>query len=323
VKLAGRVARPPQFVYFALLVMVAFLAEPSSFFRDWNEGRAAIIVVVPLLVLEMGSGSLRPLPSIRRSVPAYSILALSCAYYVVFAYPPVRSAMISSGVRAGVDPLIAQYSWVWGLDYAATSVFILALLVISKSRAITPLIYTVGMSSFLYIDVLLPFNSLGPFAYVVPPALEAVAAMVNPMGIGSVVASGNMLALRNAAGTMNLVVFWPSAGLDGIVIGLLVVVAMCVKLGTGWVRGAIYLAVGAAGSFLVNLLRIVLLVVYAFGNITDPKGFEAFHSVAGELVFLPWIVLYLLMILKFEGRIWSVPVAPNPLAGTDARTAKG
>ncbi len=160
------------------------------------------------------------------------------------------------------------------------------------------------MAAFLFIDVLLPENTLGPFGYVVPPVLQLVAGALDLFAPGAAHSQGNILMLQNSAGaTLNLQVFWPSAGLDGIVIGLLVVFAICVKTGTGWERGALYLGLGVVGSFLVNVLRLALLAGYALSNITNPQAFQAFHSVIGELIFIPWIVAFVVLILRRESRL--------------------
>ncbi len=137
----------------------------------------------------------------------------------------------------------------------------------------------------------------------VPPVLRLVAWTLDLFAPGADHSQWNVLMLQNSLGSMNLQVFWPSAGLDGIVIGLLVVFAICVKVGTGWARGALYLFLGVVGSFLVNVLRLAVLAVYAMSNITNPKAFEAFHSVAGELIFIPWIIVFVILILRRESRI--------------------
>ncbi len=293
----------PYLAYFALLVSVAFLADPISFTHSWNQGRSAMLAVVPLVFLETGRRSLSPLPGERKAILAWLTLGAATAYYFTFSQRPVFDYLVSLGTSIGVDKEIVQFSWVWGIDYAVTSVFILALLLLDRSsKTITPLIYTVGMASFLFIDVLLPANTLGPFGYVVPPVLNMVAGTLDLFTPGAAHSQGNILTLQNSLGSMNLQVFWPSAGLDGIVIGLLVVFAICVKAGTGWARGTLYLGLGFVGSFLVNVLRLVLLAAYAMSNITNPQAFEAFHSVVGELVFIPWIVAFVVLVLRRESR---------------------
>ncbi len=262
-----------------------------------------MLAIVPLVFLEAGRKSFAPLGR-RSALFAWATVGAAAVYYFAFAQPAVFNSIVSLGTSLGVDPAIVQFSWVWGIDYAVTSVFLVSLLLLDRgAKIITPLIYTVGMASFLFIDVILPENTLGPFGYVVPPVLQVVARTLDLFSPGAAHSQGNILTLQNSLGSMRLQVFWPSAGLDGIVIGLLVVLAICVKVGTGWSRGALYLAVGALGSFLVNVLRLVLLAEYAMSNITNEKAFEAFHSVVGELIFIPWIVGFVILILRREGRI--------------------
>lgn len=294
----------PYIVYFAALVLIAFLSNPLSFTRSWNEGRSAMLAIVPLVFLEAGRSSLAPLNGARKALAAWLTLAVSAVYYFAVAQPSVVNAIVSLGTSLGVNPTIVQYSWVWGIDYAVTSIFLVSLLLLDRgSKTITPLIYTIGMACFLFIDVLLPDNTLGPFGYVVPPVLKVVAGILNVFLPGAAHSQGNIMTLQNSIGEMRLQVFWPSAGLDGIVIGLLVVLAICVKAGTGWARGALYLAVGVVGSFLVNVLRLVILAAYAMRDITNQQAFQAFHSVIGELIFIPWIVAYVVLILRRESRI--------------------
>jgi thaumarchaeosortase len=296
--------RTPYIAYFAILVLIAFLADPYSFTRSWNQGRSAMLAIVPLVALEAGRKSLKPLDGGRKAAIAWLTLAAAAVYYFTVSQTVVVNAIVSWGTSLGVNSTIVQYSWVWGIDYTFTSIFLISLLLLDRgSKTITPLIYTVGMACFLFIDVLLPENTLGPFGYIVPPVLQVVAAVLDVIFPGAAHSSGNILMLHNNIGAMNLQVFWPSAGLDGIVIGLLVVFAICVKAGTGWARGTLYIVVGVVGSFLVNVLRLVVLASYAMNHITNPTAFQAFHSVIGELIFIPWIVAFVILILRRESRI--------------------
>jgi thaumarchaeosortase len=294
----------PYILYFAILVLIAFLADPYSFTRSWNQGRSAMLAIVPLIYLEAGRRSFKPLDSGKKALLAWLTLAAAALYYVVVSQTSVVNSIVSEGTNLGVNASIVQFSWLWGIDYAVTSVFLASLLLLDReSKTITPLIYTVGMACFLFIDVLLPENTLGPFGYVVPPVLRIVAWTLDLFSPGTAHSQGNILMLQNNVGSMNLQVFWPSAGLDGIVIGLLVVLAICVKVGTGWSRGAVYLILGVLGSFVVNVIRLVLLAEYALSNITNQFAFEAFHSVIGEIIFIPWIIIFVVLILRRESRI--------------------
>ncbi len=197
-----RAVGAPYIVYFAILVVVAFLADPLSFTRSWNQGRSAMLAIVPLVFLEAGRRSLAPLESRRKALLAWLTLGAAAVYYFAFAQPSVFNSVVSVGTSLGVNPTIVQFSWVWGIDYAVTSVFLVSLLLLDRgSKTITPLIYTVGMASFLFIDVLLPENTLGPFGYVVPPVLQMVAGALDLFVPGAAHSQGNILMLQNTSGT--------------------------------------------------------------------------------------------------------------------------
>ena len=66
------------------------------------------------------------------------------------------------------------------------------------------------------------------------------------------------------------------------------------------VRLAKYFGIGIAGTIFVNLIRIFSLSVYALKVTTDPQAWEEFHSVAGEIMFLPWLFIFLLVVTAIE-----------------------
>jgi len=65
-------------------------------------------------------------------------------------------------------------------------------------------------------------------------------------------------------------------------------------------RKIMYFAIGIAGTIFVNLIRIFSLSVYALKVTTDPHAWEEFHSVAGEIMFLPWLFIFLLVVTAVE-----------------------
>ena len=64
--------------------------------------------------------------------------------------------------------------------------------------------------------------------------------------------------------------------------------------------GHIRRVIGIAGTIFVNMIRIFSLSVYALKVTTDPKAWEEFHSVAGEIMFLPWLFIFLLVVTVIE-----------------------
>lgn len=298
-RLRGFLASPPGIFFFVALVLVAFASSPISFAYTWNQGLGALIFVPPLAFLELGRGSATKVRG-RRARAAYSILGVSAVYYVLSSQPFFTGPLAAFAIGWGVSPVIAQYSWVAAVDYAITSVFVIAFCLLD-SKPVTPWVYTLGMTSFLLVDTVLPYNSVWPLQALVGPTLQVVAAMVNFSGVGQAVASGNILSLSSATTSLSLEVFWPSAGLDGMIIAVLAVAAVSAKLRTGWKKGLGYTVLGLAGSLVVNTIRIGLLAIYGLSIGGNQQAFEAFHSVIGEILFLPWIAGYIFLIVRREG----------------------
>ncbi len=63
-----------------------------------------------------------------------------------------------------------------------------------------------------------------------------------------------------------------------------------------------YFVIGILGTVGVNMIRIFSLSVFALKVSTNAAEFEEFHSVAGEIMFLPWLFIFLLLVTAIETR---------------------
>ena len=77
----------------------------------------------------------------------------------------------------------------------------------------------------------------------------------------------------------------------------LVILVLMVKLDASKTRKIIYAVIGAAGTYFVNVIRITLIVLYITYISLD---FEAFHASIGEVLFIAWIFIYLILVIHFE-----------------------
>ncbi|MDA4128724.1 MAG: archaeosortase/exosortase family protein [Thaumarchaeota archaeon] len=301
-RLRSAISDPPVLAYYAALVIVAFASSPNSFALAWNEGRSAMLAIVPLVLLEMWRDCTRPLGSRKGSLIAYFVLLMATLYYTASSLPNVRTTLASFAVVFRASPDVSPFSWVATVDYAVGSLFVVLLsALILVNRPLTPAVYMLGTTSFLFVDTVLPYDALGPLQSFVPPMLQLIAFFVNTTPYGHAFVNNNVLLLSNPNVSMDLEVFWPSAGLHGVIIATLAVAAIAVKLRTGWWRGLAYLIIGIVGSGAVNVARITLLAFYALGG-SGPTAFERFHSAVGEIIFLPWVAGYLYLIVKRERR---------------------
>ena len=120
------------------------------------------------------------------------------------------------------------------------------------------------------------------------------------LDLGVATARDNLMFLNGDFGPFALQVFWPSAGVHSIIIYSLVMMAFLIKMRIPRNRKIIYFVIGILGTIFVNMIRIFSLSVYALKVTTDPEAWEEFHSVAGEIMFLPWLFIFLLVVTAVE-----------------------
>ena len=111
-----------------------------------------------------------------------------------------------------------------------------------------------------------------------------------------------MLVLDSPDGPFVMKVYWPSAGVHSIVIFGLVMFAFLLKTVIPWKRTLIYFFSGILLTCVVNGIRITLLSLYTLVPNSDFNSWEQFHSIIGEIIFIPWILLYLAFVIRLERR---------------------
>ncbi len=67
-------------------------------------------------------------------------------------------------------------------------------------------------------------------------------------------------------------------------------------------RKAAYFAMGVIGTIGVNIIRILSLSIFVLKVSTNVNEFESFHGIAGEIMFLPWLFAFLLIVTFVESR---------------------
>jgi exosortase/archaeosortase family protein len=77
-----------------------------------------------------------------------------------------------------------------------------------------------------------------------------------------------------------------------------------------------YAVIGAIGTYFVNVIRITLIVLYVTYVSLDV---EAFHDSIGEVLFITWIFIFLLAIIRMENKRFR---AANPPPATVSSEGK-
>jgi thaumarchaeosortase len=304
----------------ATLILIAPIIYTLAVYSDtfnlsWNQGRGGFLFAMAFIAAELVG--LRYRITKTKFFAVAGLAALTIAYFVALPFG------LGDYIKNGADSYNVSLvdSWVWMWDFIVMSVFVASSLVVlfgKKWYKIAPAgaIYLAGSAVILALDAFFPFDSLGPLQFIVPIYLQIDQGVINfidkavtnvgpenpdnPTNPAN--ARDNLLILNGLHGPFALKVFWPSAGVHSMIIYTLVMLAFLLKMEIPIKRKLIYFAIGTFGTVAVNVIRITSLSLYALVVTTNVQEWEAFHSVAGEIMFLPWLGIYLGIVMYVESK---------------------
>ena len=279
----------------------ALAAFPDSFSLSWNQGRGGFLFAMAFIAAEL-VGLKLVIPK-KRLIAIISLAAITIIYLTSLEVG-LRNYLISIAPNYHVQLI---YSWTWMWDFIVMAIFFVASMTILFGKRwirISPAgpIYTVGTAIILSLDAFFPYDTLGPLQYVVPYLVKFNAYLITALHLGIATAHSNIMFLSGSHGPFALQVFWPSAGVHSIIIYSLVMMAFLLKMNIPPKRKAMYFVLGVIGTIGVNVIRIFSLSLFVLKVSTNVSDFESFHSVAGEVMFLPWLFIFLLVVTYIETR---------------------
>jgi thaumarchaeosortase len=282
-------------------ILFALIVFPDSFSLSWNQGRGGFLFALAFIVAELVG--LKIVISTKRLLAVVPLAILVITYLVGLEYG-LRDYILDSSEQYNVQLI---YSWTWMWDFIIMAIFVMAALTIFFGKRwirIAPAgpIFLGGSAIILSLDAFFPYDTLGPLQYVVPYLVQANVWLIGVFDLGVATARDNIMFLKGDHGSMVLQVFWPSAGVHSIIIYSLVMGAFLLKMNIARKRKSIYFTLGIIGTIIVNMIRIFSLSWYALKVTTDSAKWEEFHSVAGEIMFLPWLFFFLLIVILIETR---------------------
>ena len=279
-------------------ILFTLVAYPDTFSLSWNQGRGGFLFAMAFIVAEL-VGIKYVIPT-KRFFYCIPLIGITIAFFAALPYG------LHDYIMSLVDVFgVLEYSWAWLFDFTVIAIFVtssLAILFGKKWIRIAPAgpIFLSGSAIILALDSFFPYDTLGPLQYIVPYFVQANVWVITALDLGVATARDNLMFLNGDFGPFAMQVFWPSAGVHSIIIYSLVMMAFLIKMRIPRNRKIMYFGIGIAGTIIVNLIRIFSLSVYALKVTTDPKAWEEFHSVAGEIMFLPWLFIFLLVVTAIE-----------------------
>ena len=290
-------------------ILFTFAVYPNTFSLSWNEGRGGFLFAMAFIAADLIA--LNQKINMRRFMMAISLTVPTLAYFIALNLG-LRDLIVAAGPYYHVQLI---YSWTWMWDFIVMALYVgfsLTLLFGKRWYKVAPAgpIYLIGSAVILSFDAFFPYDSLGPLQLIVPLYLQIDQAVISfidnyIMNIGPTdpaTAHGNLLALNGLHGPFALKVYWPSAGVHSMIIYTLVMLAFLLKMEIPVRRKLVYFGIGAIGTAAINVIRIISLSFFALVVTTNTDDWEAFHSVAGEIMFLPWLGIYLAAVIYVESK---------------------
>ena len=306
------------FAAFIVPLVILYSWDSGSFDYLWK-GRAPYFLFLWLFFLEAALGWKKlkkgqPKFWTKRTVLAAVILLLPTVYAVGLNFG-LHSGIVELGRAIGVpiidgDTWYLTHSWPFSLEYVLFAVFFVASIWLLygvrglKTFSVSAF-FVGGVGVFYMIDTFYPSGTFTVLQSLVPITTSGVAAILNLLGYTTQISpageEGLYLEVSMGGGeSYNAIIAWSCAGSHSLFLYSFMIMLFLRGTSISRMRKIIYVAVGAAGTFFVNLLRIVTIYVIGISGGGSPA--KLFHEFYGEFFFIAWMFIYLTIVFLFETR---------------------
>jgi thaumarchaeosortase len=158
------------------------------------------------------------------------------------------------------------------------------------------------MLLFYLLDAFFPYGQIGPLQFWANFIVAGVGLLSRLFGL-PIYGFQNYLTIEGTKGFYRLAVYWPSVGVQSMIIYSLVMIVVAAKLQAPLVRKLVYMVVGVCGTIFLNVLRIFTIAYYGYAYATSGQQLDAFHNSIGEILFPIWIAIYLVIVLQLENML--------------------
>ncbi len=299
----------------------ALLNEKFYFDYAWK-GRSFLVIFLALFFLEWSvnaekieiSNKIKRLKSFKTLI-VFSIALIPMVYIIATNFLGLQQHVINLGEVLRGDywrqssaywNLIVNVDWILSFEYLIFTVALLGTLVLAYGRnslKLFPITIALiaGISLFYMIDTLYPYGAFKPLQVLALPTAAGAAVILEAIGIPftmhfiSGAGSTPIITVSSQGTRVPASIAWPCAGVHSLFLYLVIFLLLFRQSDLSLFRKTIYLVIGAVGTYLVNVLRIVTYFVILFN-----KGVESaqiFHNVYGDLFFVSWMLLYITVLV--------------------------
>ena len=305
------------FASFVVPLIILYVIDSGSFDYLWK-GRAPYLLFLWLLFLEaiLGWKKLKEKQTTvwtKKTVSAAVILLLPTVYTVGLNFG-LQAEIVELGRAVGVpiidgDTWYLTHSWPFSLEYILFAVFfVTSIWLLHGGRGLKTFavssFFIGGVGVFYMIDTFYPYGTFTVLQSFVPVTVSGAVSILNFLGYGTRTFSGGAdglgLTVTGANSSYSAVVSWSCAGSHSLFIYSFMIMLFLRGTSISRMRKIVYVVVGAVGTFLVNILRIVAILLAGVNS--GASLATTFHEFYGEFFFIAWMFIYLSIIYLFETR---------------------
>ena len=312
--------------YFNLESFPIFNERGFYFDYTWK-GRLFILFFMWLLVLEYSLNLGEEPKTDQEDMPRNKLKILAtyiCAFIPIIYILSVNFLGLDQAVIQLAEAFRGEYwranfgdwehiltaAWPLSFEYLMFTVSFLAtiLLVYGKSglkKFGISLGLIAGITAIYLTDTIFPYGVLKPLQLLALPTASWAAMLLDLLGcVFTMYYSPGGTAMpiirtRDFAGkSVSIGIAWPCAGVHSMFLYTLIMLLLFRKSSIPRFRKLVYFIFGAVGTYFVNVLRII---AYYFIRVESGlSAAETFHDVYGELLFVVWILIYILLIVVIQ-----------------------
>jgi thaumarchaeosortase len=307
------------FAAFIVPLIILYLIDGGSFEYLWK-GRAPYLLFLWLFALEAALGwkklkKEQPKFWTKKTVLAAVTLLLPTSYAVGLTFG-LRTGIEALGRAVGVpiiggDTWYLTHSWLFSLEYVLFAAFFVASIWLLygvqglKSFAVSSF-FIAGVGIFYMIDTFYPYGTFTVLQSLVPITTSGVTSILNLLGYSTQTFPGGTdglgLTVTGASGkTYQAIVSWSCAGSHSLFLYSFMIMLFLRGTSISRTRKIVYVVAGAAGTFIVNIFRIVAILLAGVNS--GASLAQTFHEFYGEFFFIAWMFIYLTLIYLLETRL--------------------
>ena len=308
------------FIAFIIPLIILYTLDPGSFEFLWK-GRAPFLLFIWLLFLETFLGWNK----IKKE--KFEIFSKKTLLIILFsALPTIYSLGLNFGFKEGIIEIgkvirvpseqfgewYLTHSWPFSFEYILFGLIFLTLIFLMYGKiglkifSVTSFLI-MGVGVFYMIDTFYPYGTFFVLQSFVPVTVSGASIILNLLGYGTTTFPGGQDGLGlTVTGTntgYSAIVSWSCAGSHSLFLYSFMIMLFLRGTSISRIRKIVYVIVGAIGTFMVNIVRIVSILL---AGVNSGASLAAtFHEFYGEFYFIGWMFIFLTIIYLLETRIFK------------------